>query len=89
LKIITFANKWCKPYYNFCYRRYAVLRRPVQHGVNHIKISAIADELQGRSYQEKGVNHIKISAIADELQGRSYQEKGVNHIKISAIADVS
>ena len=52
-------------------------------GVNHIKISAIADVMQRNDGIFDGVNHIKISAIADRIRQTPRSSYGVNHIKIS------
>ena len=56
-------------------------------GVNHSKISAIADRQSYCCLGVWGVNHSKISAIADVIIVPSFSTTGVNHSKISAIVD--
>ena len=56
-------------------------------GVNHSKISAIADTRENDGGTVFGVNHSKISAIADKESTYPLVVDGVNHSKISAIAD--
>ena len=51
-------------------------------GVNHSKISAIADVQHFHDFFAKGVNHSKISAIADSSLPCVFSLSGVNHSKI-------